>query len=273
MPHLNTFLERWQFALGRVLVGLCLLFLFLNFFLKRKELTLLAEAFPYQSNTVLPIAPLLGIIFAVLLICGFWTSLSACANLICLQVLIFYFPILREIQLTYYTAILVLFALFCAEPTGFHPLTATLNRTSLWRFPLMICVYLGLTVSGLSKLFYSGWLNGGALDWLCLNSKMRLMTNQCGYFFFRPAEIFVLWAEASAFPLILIKKMRPLAWLQFSILSLGLLLLMPFTEVSIGILVLQIFLFDSSWIPKFKLPKRASPEQSECDRAMNKYAP
>jgi hypothetical protein len=111
---------------------------------------------------------------------------------------------------------------------------------------------LGYTISGLHKLQSPSWIDGSALrhvlhsplsrdNWLCrflLESHPLLL---------QVSTWASLIAEISFLPLGLFYHTRRVYWILFLVLHLGVLLLVNFTDLTLGVLAMHFFLLDLRW--------------------------
>jgi len=115
----------------------------------------------------------------------------------------------------------------------------------------------GYTFSGLVKLQSPSWLDGSAFTHLLHSPVARP-----GWF--RDVALglpewthaLLTWSGLSAqiafLPLALGKRSRAWAWLGMVVLHLGILLVMDFADLTIGMLLLHAFTFDRAWVPALR---------------------
>jgi predicted DCC family thiol-disulfide oxidoreductase YuxK len=137
------------------------------------------------------------------------------------------------------------------------------TRTEAWEMPsdiyaaAWILMALAYTYSGLSKLVSPSWVDGTALMHVLSNPLARDTVVRT-FFLTLPAWLLkaatwsALLLELSFAPLALFRRLRPILWLCMVGLHLGLLVLVNFTDLTIGMLVLHFFTFDPAWIPSPK---------------------
>jgi len=117
-----------------------------------------------------------------------------------------------------------------------------------------ILMSLAYTYSGYTKLISPSWLDGSALSRVLSNPLARdtfLRTFLLGLppWILKTATWSGLALELSFSPLALSRKVRPLLWLAMICMHLGLLVLVNFSDLTAGMLILHFFTFDPEWIP------------------------
>jgi predicted DCC family thiol-disulfide oxidoreductase YuxK len=116
-----------------------------------------------------------------------------------------------------------------------------------------ILMSLAYTYSGYTKLISPSWLDGSALSRIISNPLARdtvLRTFLLGLptWFLKTATWSGLALEVSFAPLALLRKVRPLLWLAMVGMHLGLMLLVNFSDLTAGMLILHFFTFDPAWV-------------------------
>ncbi len=111
----------------------------------------------------------------------------------------------------------------------------------------------GYAYSGLTKLAAPSWLDGSAFDHVLRNPLayahaehvLRLPAA------LRTAATYGALALEILFPLLaLSRRLRPWAWLAMTLLHLGLLCLIDFSDLTVGMLVIHVFVFDERWLSR-----------------------
>lgn len=111
---------------------------------------------------------------------------------------------------------------------------------------------LGYTISGLHKLQSPSWIDGSALRHV-LQSPLSRDNTLCHFLLNAHPLVLQLstWgslaAEITFLPLGLFYHTRKWFWLAFLALHLGVLLVVNFTDLTFGILMMHFFLFDPRW--------------------------
>ncbi|CAF0863280.1 unnamed protein product [Adineta steineri] len=111
---------------------------------------------------------------------------------------------------------------------------------------------LGYTISGLHKLQSPSWIDGSALRHV-LQSPLSRDNFLCHSLLnMNPLVLEIstwasLFVEISFLPLGLFYHTRKVYWLAFLALHLGVLLVVNFTDLTLGVLAMHFFLFDPRW--------------------------
>jgi predicted DCC family thiol-disulfide oxidoreductase YuxK len=134
------------------------------------------------------------------------------------------------------------------------------EKVGTWRLPsdlylaAWILMSLAYTYSGYTKLVSPSWVDGSALSRVLVNPLARdtiLRTFLLGLpvWFLKTATWSALALELSFAPLALFRRFRPLIWLTMVGLHLGLMVLVNFSDLTAGMLILHFFTFDPAWVP------------------------
>jgi predicted DCC family thiol-disulfide oxidoreductase YuxK len=112
----------------------------------------------------------------------------------------------------------------------------------------------GYTYSGYEKLVSPSWIDGTAVAHVLNNPLARpgvvreiALASPAGAL--RLATWAALALELLYAPLALVRRVRPWIWIAMAAMHLGLLVLVDFAELSLGMLVLHFFTFDPLWVP------------------------
>lgn len=141
-----------------------------------------------------------------------------------------------------------------------------------WKLPAMIywvawwLLMLGYTASGLWKLDSPSWLDGSALHHLLTNPLARPNFLRSLLLDLPPLCLQLLtWlalaGEILALPLALFRRTRWLAWTWMLAMHLGLLCVVDFADLTLGLVMIHLFTFDLGWLPK-AVAGRASGDYS-----------
>jgi predicted DCC family thiol-disulfide oxidoreductase YuxK len=117
-----------------------------------------------------------------------------------------------------------------------------------------ILMSLAYTYSGYTKLVSPSWLDGSALSRVLSNplardTVLRTLMLSLPPWFLKAATWSALGLELSFAPLALFRRLRPLIWVAMVSLHLGLILLINFSDLTAGMLILHLFAFDPAWVP------------------------
>lgn len=142
------------------------------------------------------------------------------------------------------------------EPFALH----RRKQDGTWDFPAVVywvawfLMAVGYTISGVIKLSSPSWANGTALAHLINNPLARpglfrdlfLMLPEWAT---RLQTWGVLALEVLFLPLSFHRKTRMLAWLAMVIMHLGIVLVVDFADLTLGMLMMHLFSFDPEWLP------------------------
>jgi predicted DCC family thiol-disulfide oxidoreductase YuxK len=117
-----------------------------------------------------------------------------------------------------------------------------------------ILMSLAYTYSGYTKLVSLSWLDGSALrrvlsNPLARDTFLRTFLLSLSPWLLKAATWAGLALELSFAPLALFRMLRPLLWLAMVGMHLGLMLLVNFSDLTAGMLILHFFTFDPAWVP------------------------
>ena len=132
-----------------------------------------------------------------------------------------------------------------------------------WKMPAdiftaaWILMAVAYSYSGYCKLVSPSWVDGTALRHVLSNplardTMLRVSLLTLPMWSLKAATWAALFLELSFAPLALLRRMRPFLWLAMVGLHLGLLVLVNFSDLTIGMLLLHFFTFDPAWIPSPK---------------------
>lgn len=143
------------------------------------------------------------------------------------------------------------------EPVG--PVES--SDVEVWRMPPLIfwgawfLMALGYTVSGIHKLQCESWTDGSAL--LHVLESLLARDNRLVAFMVKLMEQYPwfmkmntwgsLFLEISFLPLGIFDRLRFVYWISFIIMHIGIMCLIDFTDLTIGVLMIHLFTFDRRW--------------------------
>jgi predicted DCC family thiol-disulfide oxidoreductase YuxK len=139
-------------------------------------------------------------------------------------------------------------------------LSSTSEDGGSWKMPAdiftaaWILMAVAYSYSGYSKLISPSWMDGTALSHVLSNPLARdtvVRTSMLALpaLWLKAATWTALFLELAFAPLALFRRLRPFLWLAMVSLHLGLLVLVNFSDLTIGMLLLHFFTFDPAWIP------------------------
>lgn len=178
-------------------------------------------------------------------------------------------PLISNPGLPYVGLLLVVHALLPAAPYGSWTRRKLTDPGADWRLPqqLFVVVWvlmaLGYTYSGYTKLVSPSWVNGTAIESVLNNplarpSFLRDFMLSLPPFALNLATWGALAAELSFAPLALVRRLRPFVWAGMLSMHLGLITLIDFADLSLGMVMLHLFTFDPRWVkalvPRWNVP-------------------
>lgn len=159
-------------------------------------------------------------------------------------------------SLPYVGSLLLLTALV---PTGEGWTLRRRSGAAAWYLPAAVfhvawvLLAVGYTYSGLIKLASPSWMDGSALSHVLDNplarpgSLRQALAAAPGLL--QVASWGALAVEILAVPLSLFRRLRPWWWLSAILLQLGILSLVSFADLTVGMLMAHLFTFDRRWLP------------------------
>ncbi|MDG2247256.1 MAG: DCC1-like thiol-disulfide oxidoreductase family protein [Flavobacteriales bacterium] len=153
-------------------------------------------------------------------------------------------------------------------PTG-EPLALDKTKEN-WRMPPLLfygawaIMAVSYTISGFDKWIAPSWRDGSAIIHL-LNNPLARDTPFREWFLMLPESILHLktWAilamEALFLPLALLKRTRPFAWLGMVLMHFGIIAIVDFADLTVGMLMIHVFTFDSRWMKSALTRRKANP--------------
>lgn len=140
------------------------------------------------------------------------------------------------------------------------------KRNDKWEMPKILyygawaLMAIGYSISGFDKFSAPSWKDGTAIFHLLENPLARdYWLRDClaglPMFFIKIITWLVLFLEIVFLPLALFKPTRKWIWLALIMLHIGILLIVDFTDLTLGMLMIHWFTFDASWLQA--KPKRS----------------
>lgn len=134
-------------------------------------------------------------------------------------------------------------------------------RKSDWEFPRIlwigawIIMSLSYTLSGIDKLQSPSWLNGSAIAHLVNNPLardwwLRDWVTEFPIWIIKIMTYSILTIEVLFAPLALFRITRKWIWLAAVVMHIGILLLVDFADLTVGMLMIHIITFDLKWFPR-----------------------
>ena len=169
-------------------------------------------------------------------------------------------PLISNPGIPFVGWLLLAHALLPPAPFGSLSAAGRTDPKGSWSMPpailtaAWIVLAVGYTYSGYTKLISPSWLDGSAFGYLLTNPLAR-DTPLRGLVLSMPEQLLqvatwsVLAIELLYAPLALIRQARKWIWLVMVLIHLGLFVLVDFADLTIGMLVMHLFVFDPAWIP------------------------
>ncbi len=132
-----------------------------------------------------------------------------------------------------------------------------------WAFPKILFIgawfimAAAYSISGYDKLHSISWANGSAIFHLLNNPLARNGVLRSFFLGLSPLILksmtwLILGIELLFFPLALWRKSRPFIWLAAIFMHLGILVLIDFADLTLGMLMIHWFTFDARWLAPSK---------------------
>lgn len=168
-------------------------------------------------------------------------------------------PLILNPGLPYVGLLLFVHVFLPRAPYGSFDRRSNPDPNSEWRMPqqFFIVVWalmaLGYTYSGYTKLVSTSWVDGNAFHYVLTNPLARPSFVRDFMLALPPwclnlATWGALAAELTFLPLALFKRLRPSIWTSMLLMHLGLIVLINFADLSLGMVMLHLFTFDPAWI-------------------------
>jgi predicted DCC family thiol-disulfide oxidoreductase YuxK len=168
-------------------------------------------------------------------------------------------PLISNPGLPFIGWLLLAHALMPRAPYGAWHSRGRPDPGSGWRMPqalfaaAWIVMAVSYSYSGLTKLVSPSWIDGSAIGYILENPLARpTMLRDVLLLLPGPVLRVGTWLglalELAFAPLALMKRARPWLWTLFLGMHLGLLYLLDFTDLSLGMIMIHLFTFDPGWV-------------------------
>src|SRR6266404_1651987 len=200
-----------------------------------------------------------GALSSAFLAVGLWDKPAAVALWYLWACLLGRNPLISNPALPFIGWILLLHAALPNAPYGSWAARDRDDPRGNWYMPPLafalawVLMSAGYSYSGYTKLVSPSWLDGSALARVLHNPLARPTMLRDLLLAMPPASLRVMtWAalmlELSFAPLALLRRARPLIWTAMVGLHLGLLLLVNFADLTVGMLLVHLITFDPAWL-------------------------
>ncbi|MHC4955716.1 MAG: DCC1-like thiol-disulfide oxidoreductase family protein [Planctomycetota bacterium] len=200
-----------------------------------------------------------GALAAICLGLGAWDRI---AGVWCWYVLTCLFgrnPLIANPSLPFIGWLLLMHAFMPQAPYGSLAARGRDDPDSGWVFPpalfaaAWIVMAVGYSYSGYTKLVSPSWRDGSALrhvleNPLARDTALRTLVLSLPDVLLRVATWATLALEIAFAPLALLRRARPWIWCAMLLLHFGLLVLIDFADLTLGMVVLHLFTFDPAWV-------------------------
>jgi len=201
----------------------------------------------------------LGALSSGLLAVGLWGKPAAVALWYLWACLLGRNPLISNPALPFIGWLLLLHAVLPKAPYGSWASRDRDDPRGSWYMPQLafalawILISAGYSYSGYTKLVSPSWLDGSAFARVLESPLARPTTLRDALLAMPPASLRVMtWAalmlELSFAPLALLRRARPFIWTAMVGLHIGLLLLVNFADLTVGMLLVHLFTFDPAWL-------------------------
>ncbi|MEM1083395.1 MAG: DCC1-like thiol-disulfide oxidoreductase family protein [Verrucomicrobiota bacterium] len=138
----------------------------------------------------------------------------------------------------------------------------------IWRCAWVLMA-VGYSFSGWTKLSSPSWIDGTAMKYLLENPLARDAWTRDLMLMLPDAILagltwLTLLAELLFLPLAMWRKSRPWIWLLLVGMHLGIIVVVDFADLSLGMLMIHLFTFDSAWLPPRKGREKVLAYDGEC---------
>ena len=168
-------------------------------------------------------------------------------------------PLIANPSLPYVGLLLLAHACLPRAPYGSFERSGQVDPGGEWRMPqeiylvVWVLMALGYSYGGYTKLISPSWVDGTALERVLNNplarpGVMRDALLALPQAFLRAATWGALTLELLFAPLALSRRLRPWLWAAMLVMHLGLIALIDFADLSLGMVMLHLFTFDPGWV-------------------------
>ncbi|MCE9590256.1 MAG: DCC1-like thiol-disulfide oxidoreductase family protein [Planctomycetes bacterium] len=198
-------------------------------------------------------------IFSGLLLVGWHDRLAAAGVWYIMACLLGRNPLITNPGLPYIGLLLVVHALIPGKPYGALSARGRPDPDGGWRLPqpyfalVWVLMAVGYSYSGYTKLVSPSWLDGTAIEKVLQNPLARPGIFRDAVLALPPPLLKTLTWSALAMellftPLALVRLLRPWVWAAMLAMHLSLMLLIDFTDLSLGMVMLHLFTFNPAWV-------------------------
>jgi predicted DCC family thiol-disulfide oxidoreductase YuxK len=201
----------------------------------------------------------MGALGSLFLLIGWFDRVGALAAWYVLACLFGRNPLILNPALPFVGWLLLVHAVLPAAPYGSWAAAGRSDPRGAWSMPpallaaawVVMCV--GYSYSGYTKLVSPSWVDASAMERVLSNPLARPGVLRTALLalpdpFLRLASWSALGMELAYAPLALFRRLRPWIWLAMVGMHVGLMALVSFAELSLGMILLHLFTFDPAWV-------------------------
>ena len=214
---------------------------------------------PTGVKALLLLAAGLSVLFAV----GCWDRVAALGLWYIWACLFGRNPLIGNPGLPYVGWLLLAHVFLPTAPYGSWAAWRRVDQGRDWRMPpaifavAWILMALGYSYSGYTKLASPSWLDGSAVAHVLENplarpGAIRELLRSLPDRVLHVATWGVLGLELSFAPLALVRRLRPWLWLTMLLMHLGLIVVIDFADLSLGMVMLHLFTVDPGWLKAWR---------------------
>ncbi len=213
----------------------------------------------WDSPLFVAVFLLSGIVLSALFAVGFYDRSAAVVLWYIWACLLGRNPLISNPSIPYIGLLLLAHACLPRAPYGSLERRGRPDPGSDWRIPqsiflvVWILMATGYAYSGYTKLVSASWIDGTAIARVLANPLARENLLNRGLLGLPESVLkLITWGalalELSFAPLALFRRTRPFIWGSMLTMHIGLIALIDFADLSIGMVMLQLFTFDPAWI-------------------------
>lgn len=213
----------------------------------------------WDSPTCLTVLLLLAGGLSVLFAVGCWDRAAALGLWYIWACLFGRNPLIGNPGLPYVGWLLLAHVFLPPAPYGSWAAWRRTDQRRGWRMPpaifaaAWILMALGYSYSGYTKLASPSWLDGSAVAHVLDNplarpGMIRELLLSLPDWMLQTATWGTLGLELFFAPLALVRRLRPWLWAALLLMHLGLIVVIDFADLSLGMVMLHLFTFDPGWL-------------------------
>jgi len=175
-------------------------------------------------------------------------------------------PLILNPGLPYIGLLLIVHAMLPPAPYGSLPARGRVDPDGGWKLTpslfavVWILMAVGYSYSGYTKLVSPSWQDGSAFQRILENplarpTALRDFALTLPAWLLQAATYGAIVLELAFAPLVCFRKLRPWVWLSMLLMHFGLMVLIDFADLSMGMVMLHFFTFNPDWLPARRAAK------------------